>query len=126
MNLRNVANRLTKKINPNINGIIMLSDGYDVSEGFRQRPKYRQVPAIFQVQAFSPGDLKMPAGMNLQGVVRSVYANGNFYGPNRPHKHGGDLVKIADELWKVIVPVEIWPDWCHFIIALQLPKGECG
>lgn len=121
INLRSIANQITRKINPNINGVVMISDGYEISEGFRQVPRYRHVFVSLQVQALSPGDLAHIAGMTLQGITRSVYANGNFYGPSRPSEKGGDLVRFQGKNWKIVVPVEIWPSWCHFIVNMQIP-----
>ncbi|HGK4602797.1 TPA: hypothetical protein ACJ2UI_003446 [Yersinia enterocolitica] len=121
MNLHRIAKSAIGRINPFIDVIIRVSDGFEIGAGRKQAPKYLPDQTInIQLQPLSPGDLRHVDGMNLQGILKSIHVNGNFYGVNREKGIGGDLIIIGAETWLVIEPMELWPDWCRLLVQLQV------
>ncbi|MEX9215660.1 hypothetical protein AB7W40_09995 [Providencia rettgeri] len=120
MNLRNIANTLTQGINPNLTIIGRRYKGYATGEGRRQIPEYYpDEQVVAQIQPLSDGELRHIDGLNLQGVVKCLYINGDYYGVNRTLKKGGDLFIINGDTWLVVDPIELWADWSRVIICLQ-------
>lgn len=121
MNLHRIAKSAIGRINPFVDVIVRVSDGFEIGAGRKQVPKYLPDKIInIQLQPLSPGDLRHVDGMNLQGLLKSIHVNGNFYGVNRERAIGGDLIIIGGETWLVIEPMELWPDWCRLLVQLQV------
>lgn len=121
MNLHRIAKSAIGRINPFVDVIVRVSDGFEIGVGRKQVPKYLPDQIInIQLQPLSPGDLRHVDGMNLQGLLKSIHVNGNFYGVNRERAIGGDLIIIGSETWLVIEPMELWPDWCRLLVQLQV------
>ncbi|WP_426785879.1 hypothetical protein ACP3TB_21795 (plasmid) [Rahnella variigena] len=109
------------RINPFIPAVVRVSDGFTIGAGRKQIPKYLPDKTIsIQLQPLSPGDLRHVDGMNLQGLLKSIHVDGNYYGVNREKAIGGDLIIIGSETWLVIEPMELWPDWCRLLVQLQV------
>lgn len=129
MNLRGIANRLTQAVNPNISvAWIQAAGGYTTdATGTRTAITSAPVPVQAQVQALSSTDLKQMDGMNIQGVMRSVYLTGSASGVIRADQKGGDILQFPESPggavrnWRVTVMSETWPDWCRVIVVLQSP-----
>lgn len=119
MNLRSIANRLTSSINPNVSGVFQINTGFTTLPGGKREPSYNSVDVTVQLQELSSTDLKQVDSINIQGILRSAYLNGNFNGVNRPEQKGGDILMIGAEKWLVVKVPELWPDWCRVIINLQ-------
>ncbi|MDH0356963.1 hypothetical protein [Morganella sp. GD04133] len=120
MNLRGIANGMTSRINPNITAIGRRYKGETIGTGRKPVPEYYPDEEVtVQLQPLSDGDLKHVDGMNLQGLVKTLFINGAYYGANRTLKKGGDLFIIDGQEWLVVDPVELWPDWSRVIICLQ-------
>lgn len=121
MNIHRIAKSAIGSINPFIDVVVRVSDGFENGAGRKQVPKYLPDQTInIQLQPLSPGDLRHVDGMNLQGLLKSIHVNGNFYGVNREKAIGGDLIIIGAETWLVIEPMELWPDWCRLLVQLQV------
>lgn len=121
MNLHRIAKSAVSRINPFIPAIVRVSDGFTIGAGRKQAPKYLPDQTIsIQLQPLSPGDLRHVDGMNLQGLLKSIHVDGNYYGVNREKAIGGDLIIIGAETWLVIEPMELWPDWCRLLVQLQV------
>lgn len=126
MNLRAIANQATQRINPNINILWKVSNGYTTSSDGSRVPVYIERNVIGQVQAVSGEALKHIDGLNISGVMRSVYVYGDMQAVVRESQKGGDRLvfkqtpqsKEASE-WKVVHVIETWPDWCQVIVVLQ-------
>ncbi|PLL44830.1 hypothetical protein CWN26_29645 [Klebsiella pneumoniae] len=58
--------------------------------------------------------------MNIQGVLVSIWTDGNWCGINRDRQQGGDKFVIGNETWLVVDVPEIWPDWTRVIACQQL------
>lgn len=119
MNLRGIANRATSTINPNVPGVFQVNTGFTTIQGGKRVPSYNSVDVIVQLQELSSTDLRQVDSVNIQGILRSAYLNGNFNGVNRPEQKGGDILMIGEEKWLVVKVPELWPDWCRVIINLQ-------
>lgn len=119
MNLRGIANRATSTINPNVPGVFQVNTGFTTLPGGKRVPSYNSVDVIVQLQELLSTDLRQVDSVNIQGILRSAYLNGNFNGVNRPEQKGGDILMIGEEKWLVVKVPELWPDWCRVIINLQ-------
>lgn len=120
MNLRNISNSLTRNINPNISVIGRRYKGQTMSAGRVPVPEYFPDEVVTaQLQPLSDGDLRHVDGLNVQGVVKALFINGDYYGANRTLQKGGDIFVINDQEWLVIDPIELWPNWGKVIICLQ-------
>ena len=119
MNLRGIANRATSTINPNVPGVFQVNTEFTTIPGGKRVPSYNSVNVIVQLQELSSTDLRQVDSVNIQGILRSAYLNGNFNGVNRPEQKGGDILMIGEEKWLVVKVPELWPDWCRVIINLQ-------
>jgi hypothetical protein len=121
LNLHRIVKSAVSRINPFISAVVRVSDGFTIGAGRKQTPKYLPDQTIsIQLQPLSPGDLRHVDGMNLQGLLKSIHVDGNYYGVNREKAIGGDLIIIGSETWLVIEPMELWPDWCRLLVQLQV------
>jgi len=119
MNLRGIANGLTSRINPNVAGIFQVNTGFTTLPGGKRVPSYNNVDVSVQFQELSSTDLKQVDAVNIQGILRSAYLNGNFNGVNRPEQKGGDILLVGNDKWLVVKVPELWPEWCRVIVNLQ-------
>lgn len=119
MNLRGIANGLTSRINPNVAGIFQVNTGFTTLPGGKRVPSYNNVDVSVQFQELSSTDLKQIDAVNIQGILRSAYLNGNFNGVNRPDQKGGDILIVNGQQWLVVKVPELWPEWCRVIVNLQ-------
>lgn len=120
MNLRGIANRATSTINPNVAGVFQVNTGFTTLPGGKRVPSYNSVDVTVQLQELSSTDLRQVDSVNIQGILRSAYLNGNFNGVNRPEQKGGDILMIGTEKWLVVKVPELWPDWIKVIICRQV------
>lgn len=122
MNLHGIVSGAIGSVNPFVPAQMKISNGFTKDAAFKQVPAFHLPFDISaQVQALTYSDLQHIDGLNIQGIVRSVYAEGDFNGVNRPHEMGGDYMLLNGEEWKVVQVIETWPDWCKFVINLQVP-----
>ncbi len=119
MNLRGIANRATRAINPNVPGVFQVSTGYATAPSGKKVPSYSSVDVEVQFQELSSTDLRQIDSVNMQGILKSAYLNGNFNGVNRPEQKGGDILVVDGQKWLVVKVPELWPDWCRVIVNLQ-------
>jgi hypothetical protein len=125
MNLRQIANRSTSAINPNIPATLKRSNGYKTDDAGQRTPIYETLSGTVQVQAMSAGDLQHTENLNIQGVLRAVYINGNWVGVVRGDAKGGDVLQFAKSNhgavhnWLVVSVVESWTEWTKVIVCLQ-------
>jgi hypothetical protein len=129
MDLQTLANPLAESVNPNVAVTIWASTGYtNTGAGLRQVPTYAApVTGFAQVQALTSSELRQAEGLNLQGVLRTIYFRGKLNGIVRPNGQGGDLVAIAgmyqSRKWLVVKTLELWPTWSKALIVLQEPTA---
>lgn len=121
MNLRQIANSATRSINPNIPAILKKYAGETIGPGRKPIPSYLPDQSLtIQLQPISRGDIQHVDGLNIQGLAKVIYVNGNYFSVQRELEHGGDIFVIGSEQWLVVEPVELWPDWCRLIVVLQV------
>ena len=120
MNLRGIANNISRTINPNIAVTVFESDGYTIGAGQRQVPAYKApVSGYGNLQALDGDDLKQMEGLNIQGKIKALFLYGELAGVIRPDSKGGDKVVINSQTWLVVRVLEGWRDWCKLAIVLQ-------
>lgn len=120
MNLRGIANRATSAINPNVAAVFKIYSGSVPAPGARQQPVYTEVPVTVQLQELSSTDLRQVDAVNIQGILRVAYLNGNFSGINRAEQKGEDILMLGNQEWLVVKVVEMWPDWVKVIVNQQV------
>lgn len=126
MNIRQIANTYTKVVNPNIEINWIQSTGYTTNDAGKRTPTTQTLTVCAQIQALSATDLQHVDGLNLTGVMRSVYLYGNAAGVVRADQIGGDILVFpevpggTDKKWLVTHVMETWDTWCHVIVTLQV------
>lgn len=121
MNLHKIANSAIRRVNPNIPAILKKYAGETIGAGRKPVPSYLPDQDVtIQLQPLSKEDLQHIDGMNLQGLIKAIYVNGNYFSVQREMEQGGDIFVINGEEWLVVAPVELWPDWCRLVVNLQV------
>lgn len=121
MNLRGIANGMTSSINPNIPAVLKKYAGQTIGPGRKPAPSYLPDQDVtIQFQPLDAGDLRHVDGLNIQGLIKSIHVNGNFFSVQRELEQGGDLFVIGGETWRVVKPIELWHDWCRLVVNLQV------
>ncbi|WP_171882406.1 hypothetical protein [Klebsiella quasipneumoniae] len=121
MNLHRIASRVISRVNPMVEAQIYRSTGpvknpdYSTSPGFAP-----PVSMMVQKQALSQSDIRHMDNLNIQGVLVSIWTDGNWCGINRDKQQGGDKFVIGNETWLVVAVPEVWPDWTRVIACQQL------
>lgn len=136
MNLQAMTAGVVGLNNPSVPFQWRQSTGYGTDATGKQVPTYAAAVTLSgQFQALSGGDIKRLDSLNIQGVERALYAQGNIQGVNRDTKQGGDLINVgagptvtadlANTYWKVAVVLETWgTGWCKLGLVRQLaPPG---
>lgn len=127
MNLHNVVRGAISAVNPPLPGVWRKNTDYTTGPSGKRTPVYAAVVNMpLQVQALSGKDLRLLDSLNIQGVQRAIYANGNIQGVNRVNRQGGDLLQFTDSefglsWWLVEIVLETWPTgWCKVGVTLQM------
>ncbi|MGF6806289.1 hypothetical protein OKW30_001415 [Paraburkholderia sp. Clong3] len=130
MNLHNIVSGAIGTINPFVEVTLKRSTGYATAADGKRTPDYSESGETVQVQALSAAELQQLDGLNIQGVLRKAYLNGDWRGVYRRDNQGGDLFvfALADSVpqslqgttWKVVQVMETWADWCALAIQLQM------
>ena len=124
-NVRSLANQYAKAINPNKQINWVQSNGYLTDSAGKRTPQTITLTVNAQIQALSATDLKHIDGLNMTGVMRSVYMFGNAAGIVRVNQLGGDILVFPEtsgglnRSWLISQVIETWDDWCHVIVTLQ-------
>jgi hypothetical protein len=125
-NVRALANKYIQVTNPNQKINWVQSNGYVTDDAGKRTPKTITLTVDAQVQALSATDLKHIDGLNITGVMRSVYMYGNAAGVVRADQIGGDILVFPEvpggcnKNWLINQVIETWSDWCHVIVTLQV------
>jgi hypothetical protein len=121
MNLHNIVSGAIGAINPFQGANVQYSNGYTTSADGSQVPSYIEVDNIqVQVQALTAKELQHLASLNIQGVMKALYLNGNSQGVVRPLGQGGDLFTLVSGTWLVTTVLETWDTgWCKVAVTLQ-------
>ena len=120
-----LANKYTRLTNNNIQVNWVQSTGYATDDAGKRVPTSITLTVDAQVQALSTSDLQHIDGLNITGVMRTVYLYGNAAGVVRADQIGGDILRFPEvpngtiRNWLITQVVETWSDWCHVIVTLQ-------
>ena len=123
MNLRAIANSLTRGINPNnTTAILAKNDGFIIAAGGIKTPKYIESTIEIQTQSIESKDLQHLNLTAQQGQYNFVYANGLISAQRRNLDKGEDLLKFKAygedtvSTWKVVKVMESYPDWVKVLV----------
>lgn len=125
MNLRSIVNGAIQGINSDTVVTWVQSNGYSTSPDGTRTPNQSSQDVSANVQALSGTDLRHVDGLNIQGVMRSVYLYGDVEGIVRADGKGGDILQFPEvpggtiRNWLVTQVMETWPTWCRVIVTLQ-------
>lgn len=126
MNLRGLANSMTKQVNPNIPITVKISNGYTIDPvTLRQVPVYTEYEAVGNVQALDGDDITQISNLNQAGVIRAVYLYGSVSGVIRADSTSvSNLTFVTNESgvtkarsWNVFKVLETWPQWCKVAVV---------
>ena len=125
MNLHGIVSGVISAVNPQINVQWLQSTGYTTDNAGKRTPTNTALTVRAQVQALSATDIRHTEGLNMTGIMRSVYLYGDVAGIVRIDQKGGDILQFAEvpggtvRDWLVSQVMETWPDWCRVIVTLQ-------
>jgi|SRR5215472_13566704 len=122
MNLHALAGPVVAAVNPTTLLAVLVSNGYTTSSDGTQVPQYapQSVNVPGQLQSLTFNDIQQIDSLSIQGVKRAIYLYGKVDGLIRKDKKGGDLITTPDgNVWKVVLVLEYWPDWCKVAVTLQ-------
>ncbi len=128
MNLQSITGNYITAVNPMVPCIVQISNGTTKAADYSVIPAY--LPPITlqgQVQPLSFGDLRQLDGLNLQGIKKAVYIQGDIEGLVRPSNKGGDVITFPDgTIYLTVLVLENWnpPDgsksgWVKIACVLQ-------
>ena len=122
MNLHAIVSGAVGTINPPVLCTLAVSTGYTTSPDGTRVPTYATTPNVpAQIQALSYTDLMKMGGLNIEGIRRAVYLNGNIEGVDRAAIKGGDIITEPDgTVWLVAQDLEAWPDWTKLAATKQV------
>lgn len=122
MNLRQIANRATSGINPNVAASVQICTGYTTGSGLRRDPSYAPpAPLTIQMQALSKKEVEHLDAMGISNAVRAAYANLQLTAADRKMQSGGDLVTAMGDVYLVTAVLEGWTTagWCKVALTKQ-------
>lgn len=122
MNLRNIANRMTSGVNPNITVQWRAYQAYSTLPSGKTAPSYAAAaPLTAQVQALTKKEVEHIDAMNLSPCERAAYVNGQLQAFDRVAQTGGDMLFFENRWWKVMAILEGWTTagWCKVALVGQ-------
>ena len=121
MNLHGIASQAIGAVNPQVPGVVAESLGYTTDDTGNQVPSYRlHLGVRMQVQALDAKALAHLDSLNIQGVVKRIWLNGDWQGIVRGKGKGGDLIILGGITYLIVHVFETWPDWSSVGVTLQL------
>lgn len=118
MNLNNLVRGPIGAVNPNVLGTWRKSTGYATADTGKRSPTYRDMGCVtIQEQALSADELKQLDSLNIQGIRRAFWIDGDVEGVDRtvtPGK-GGDIIVVPSGTYLIVQVFETWTQggWCH-------------
>jgi len=122
MNLHAIAGPIAGIVSGTVNGLWQRNAGYATTPAGKRTPSYLDVPdTSMQVQALTGPELALVESLNIQGVKRAVYMNGDVKAVDRASGEGGDLLTFNGAVWLVTVILETWDSsgWCRVAVTKQ-------
>lgn len=130
MNLHSIARQSIAAVNPMVPVSIQISTGNTTTADGARTPTYAPaVTLLAQVQPLTWRDIQQLDGLNIQGIRRVAYLNGEIDALVRINNQGGDLVTFPPEpqfangsVWLVAHMLEMFTltaGWCKAALTLQ-------
>lgn len=122
MNVRGLANRATRVVNPNTSAQWRKYLSYTTLPNGTVGKSYASpVPLIAQVQALSRREVEHIQSLNISPCDRAAYVNGQLSAFNRISKTGGDMLFFENTWWLVMAILEGWTTagWCKVALIEQ-------
>lgn len=116
MNLHQIVRGSISTVNPDVIGQWQKSAGYATAADGKRAPAYEAAtPITVQEQALAADELEHIDSLNITGVVRGFWANGDLQGVNRTTNQGGDLLTVPSGTYLIVHVFETWSQagWCH-------------
>lgn len=122
MNLNSIVSGAISAVNPKVEVTVRpAASGYTTApSGKRTQNMSADLPTLAQLQPLDADEVKHMDSLNIQGVLKKAYLDGDWRGVMRVEQLGGDLVIIDGQTWRVVQVFEVWPDWCSVALCLQL------
>ncbi|WP_313690071.1 hypothetical protein [Pantoea sp.] len=120
MNLHQIVSGAISSVNPFIDAQINVFAGETENASGVVTPSYEVVDVTGQLQPVAWKDLQQLDGMNITGVNKKFYVNGNYSAISRITGSGGDFIIIDGKKWMIPCVLELWPDWCALALREQL------
>lgn len=109
MNLRNIANSVTRAVNPNTVITLRAFASYAISGAGKSTPTYATARTLSgQVQALTKKEIEHLDSMNISGCERAVYVNEQLQAYDRLQQTGGDYLYFEGVWWRVDALLEGW------------------
>lgn len=122
MNLRDIANRATRAVNPNLTVVWRRYTGYTTAASGKTVAAYAAAAnVVAQVQALTKKEVEHIDAMNLSPCERAAYVNGQLQAYDRVAQTGGDFLYFENRWWKVMAILEGWTTagWCKVALVGQ-------
>lgn len=121
MNLHAIVAPLVGVINEPIVGRLYASIGYTTADDGTQMPTSAPPCDItMDVQALSAHEIAHMDSLNVQGIMKGVWANGELRGTDRTVGYGGDILVFSCQVWLVVQVIEAWNGvWSHVAVQKQ-------
>lgn len=123
MNLRNIANSVTRTINPNLTVQLRAYQGYTTGPSGKTTAAYASaVPVVAQVQALTKKEIEHIDALNISACERGAYVNVQLRAYDRHEQTGGDFLFFENRWWKVMAILEGWTTagWCKAALTGQV------
>lgn len=123
INVRAIVRSGVNSINPDIDVVILQSDGFTVDDAGDQIPAYlTAVSVAAQVQPVPSEELKHINNYNVSSVYRYLYIDGDWNSLRRSDSKGGDIIYFQGFEWLVNSKPEIYHDvntWTKITVIQQ-------
>lgn len=121
MNLHDIAGPCIASVNPPIQATYRQSLGYSTAPSGTRTPTYADdITVSIQLQGMSESLIKHMNSLNVGGILRKVYGDGQLSSLVRRTGQGGDIFVINGVTWLLVQVMEQWPDWCSVIVQQQV------
>src|ERR1700679_1553742 len=102
MNFHRIVNAGVRMINRNVLVTIRRSAGSQQNPDLSRTPQFYEIRRLAQIQPMSQEDIQMTQGLNISGLHRHIWINGQVDGLERGAQKGGDFVLTPDgKTWKI-------------------------
>lgn len=124
MNLHAIAGQYVAVVNPWLLCQLQPSIGYSTNPDGEQVPSYGETTDVLcQAQALTYNDIQQTSSLNIAGVRKAIYIQGEWEGLVRSDKKGGDVITFPDgSVWLVVFVLENWSitaGWTKVCATLQ-------